>query len=105
MVLRQSETVLSFIMFTCLDGDIHISLMGTRPEYIGKGCGSRLMNEYFNYVKELGFERIIVYTVPPDTKPSFYPTVAFYQRHGFEVTKRYDELWETGALQLTRKLI
>jgi ribosomal protein S18 acetylase RimI-like enzyme len=104
MVLRQSERIVSFIMFTCLDGDIHISLMGTRPELIGKGYGSQLMNEFISYVKSLGFKRIVVYTVPPDKKPSYHATMAFYEKHGFTFTKRYDELWEAGAIQLTRIL-
>ena len=104
MILKQSETIVSFIMFTCLDGDIHISLMGTRPELIGRGYGSKLMNEFIGYVKSLGFKRIVVYTVPPDQKPSYNATLAFYEQHGFTFTKRYDELWESGAIQLIRTL-
>jgi ribosomal protein S18 acetylase RimI-like enzyme len=104
MVLRQSERIVSFIMFTCLDGEIHISLMGTRPELIGKGYGSALMNEFIAYIKGLGFKRIVVYTVPPDKKPSYKATLAFYEKHEFTFTKRYEELWESGAIQLTRTL-
>ena len=104
IILKQFNKIISFIMFTCLDGSIHISLMGTRPKYIGKGYGSILINEFFKYIKTIKHKRIIVYTVPPDKKQPYTITLAFYLKHGFKITKEYKELWESGAIQLIKEL-
>lgn len=104
LVLKEAGRIISFIMYTCLDGTIQISLMGTRLEAMGKGYGSTLMEEFCRHIKTLGFDRIMVYTVPPDKKPAYTSTLSFYQKHGFKITRRYDELWESGAIQLVREL-
>jgi ribosomal protein S18 acetylase RimI-like enzyme len=104
MILKEAGRILSFIMYTCLDGAIQISLMGTRPESMGKGYGSILMKEFCRHIKALGFNQIIVYTVPPDKKPAYTSTLSFYQKHGFSIIRRYDELWESGAIKLVRDL-
>jgi hypothetical protein len=46
MILREAGRVVSFIMFTCLDGTIQLSLMGTRLESRTKGFGSILINKF-----------------------------------------------------------
>jgi ribosomal protein S18 acetylase RimI-like enzyme len=46
----------------------------------------------------------MVYTVPPDTKPAYCATLDFYEKHGFRITRRYEELWESGALELVKEL-
>jgi GNAT superfamily N-acetyltransferase len=104
LVLKVAGRIISFIMYTCLDGTIQISLMGTRLESMGKGYGSKLMKEFFRHIKTLGFDRIMVYTVPPDKKPAYMSTLSFYQKHGFRITRRYEELWESGAIQLVYDL-
>lgn len=104
LILKKGDVIVSFIMFTSLDGTIQISLMGTRPESMGKGYGSILMNELCSHVKSLGFNRIIVYTVPPDKKPAYSSTLGFYKKQGFRITKRFEELWESGALQLVKEV-
>ena len=78
--------------------------MGTRLEARGKGLGSILLNAFCEHVKSIGFDRIMVYTVPPDRKPAYRSTLGFYEKHGFRITHRYDELWEVGALQLVKDL-
>ena len=40
--------------------------------------------------------------VPPEVKPAYGATVAFYKKHGFVETRRYPDLWEAGALELSR---
>jgi ribosomal protein S18 acetylase RimI-like enzyme len=104
MTLEESGRIISFIMYTCLDGTIQISLMGTRPDSMREGHGSALMDAFCGHVRSLGFDRIMVYTVPPDTKPAYAPTLRFYENHGFTITRRYNELWESGALQLVKIL-
>ncbi len=103
-VLKQSDRVLSFIVYTCIDGSIQITLMGTRPEAIGKGLGSILLQGFCAHIKGMGFGRIVAYTVPPDRKPAYLPTLRFYEKNGFKVARRFDELWESGALQLVKEL-
>lgn len=96
--------IVSFIMFTCLDGTINISIMGTHPDYRGKGLGTVIINYFFAYVKSLGFEYIKVFTVPSDVKIAYKETINFYEKNGFKVGKRYTELWENGALELIKNL-
>ncbi len=104
LILRNGKRIISFIMYTCLDGTINISLMGTRLDSIGQGYGSILMDEFCRHIKALGFSQIMVYTVPPDKKPAYTTTVSFYQKHGFHIMRRFEELWESGAIQLVKEL-
>jgi len=104
MILKEAGRIVSFIMFTCLDGTIQLSLMGTRLESRAKGFGSILINKFGEHIKSIGFNRIMVYTVPPDRKPAYSATLSFYQKHGFRITRRFEELWESGAIQLVKDL-
>jgi ribosomal protein S18 acetylase RimI-like enzyme len=104
MILKEAGRIISFIMYTCIDGTLQISLMGTRPESMRKGFGSLLMKEFCEHIREMGFNRIMVYTVPPDKKPAYASTLSFYLNQGFRILRRYDELWESGAVQLVREL-
>ncbi len=104
MILKEAGRIVSFIMYTCLDGTIQISLMGTRVKSRIKGYGSILIKRFCEHIKNIGFDRIMVYTVPPDTKPAYAATLRFYQKHGFRITRRFEELWESGAIQLVKDL-
>lgn len=102
--LTNQQHILSFLVFTSWDGMMYITLMGTRPGSQGQGLGSRLMQYFFRYTQELGFETAVVMTVPEDVNPLYSQTIHFYQKHGFTITKRYTELWEQGAIQLRKRL-
>jgi ribosomal protein S18 acetylase RimI-like enzyme len=104
MILKESGRIVSFIMFTCLDGTIQLSLMGTRVDSRTKGFGSILISKFCEHIKNIGFHQIMVYTVPPDTKPAYSATLRFYQKHGFRITRRFEELWDSGAIQLVKDL-
>jgi ribosomal protein S18 acetylase RimI-like enzyme len=104
MILKEAGRIVSFIMFTCLDGTIQVSLMGTRLASRTKGFGSILMDKFSEHIKSIGFNRIMVYTVPPDKKPAYSATLRFYQKHGFRITRRFNELWDCGAIQLVKDL-
>ncbi len=104
MILKESGIIVSFIMFTCLDGTIQLSLMGTRLESRKKGFGSILITNFCEHIDSIGFRQIMVYTVPPDKKPAYSETLHFYQKHGFRITRRFEELWESGAIQLVKDL-
>ena len=102
--LRQDEKLLSCVVFTCWDGALNITLFATHPDYRGQGWGSMLMRHFANYARQLGFKHIVVLTVPPDTKPVYQATLQFYQKHGFVLTKRIENLWGSGSLKLVKTL-
>lgn len=97
--------VVSFIVFTSMEGAIRIVQMGTAPADQGQGSGSALIQYLFEHTKSLGIDRIDVFTVPPAKKPSYESTVKFYQKHGFIIEKEFPGMWNTGAaLKMTRNL-
>ncbi|NHN31462.1 GNAT family N-acetyltransferase [Paenibacillus agricola] len=96
--------VTSFLVFTCSEGSISISLMGTDPRYHRKGIGSKLLLHLFEHVKKMGFNKIVVLTVPPSSKPLYQQTVQFYEKHGFKIEKEFTELWQSGTVQLVKIL-
>lgn len=102
--LRVGERIASFIVFTSWEGSIHITLMGTHPDCRGKGLGSQLIRHLFYHVKQLGFDRIVALTVPLDVKPAYEPTVKFYEKNGFILTRRFTELWGSGAIEFVKDL-
>ncbi|HOF88644.1 MAG TPA: GNAT family N-acetyltransferase [Armatimonadota bacterium] len=104
LCVRVDGRMVAMLMFTCLDGAIHVTLMGTHPEYQGQGCGSRLVQHLCATVRALGFDRVVVMTVPPEVNPAYAATVRFYQSQGFVIRKRYTELWESGAWELVKEL-
>ncbi len=104
LCLWRGEQLVSFIVFTSLDGALNITLMGTRPADQGRGYGSILLEKFLDHARQLGYERVVAMTVPPDVKPAYAATVRFYRRHGFEIIRRYNELWESGAIELARVL-
>jgi ribosomal protein S18 acetylase RimI-like enzyme len=102
--LQRDKEILSFLVFTSRDGMMDITLVGTRLEYQRQGLGSKLIEHFFNYARGLGFENATAMTVPEDVKPAYGLTTRFYKKHGFKLVKRYNELWESGALLLVKKL-
>lgn len=104
LCLEVDGKVVSFVTFTSMDGSLLITLMGTTPDMRGQGHGSRLMEALSAHARALGFGDVVVQTVPPSAKPCYEATVRFYQKHGFVIEKEYADLWQTGALQLRKKL-
>ena len=101
---KQDGRIHSFIMFTSHDGAILITLMGTHPDWRGRGLGTSLIDRLVTHAKALGFCEIVTFTVPPSTKPAYRPTLDFYERRGFTVVKEYSELWQSGTLELRKSL-
>jgi ribosomal protein S18 acetylase RimI-like enzyme len=102
--VREKSRVRAFLMFTSYDGAIHITLMGTSPEYRGRGFGSALIEFLVSHAEELGFWEIIAFTVRPEAKPCYRATVDFYRKRGFRVVREHGELWQSGAVELRRQL-
>lgn len=101
---RAEGRIRSFLMFTGLDGAIHITLMGTSSSYRRQGLGSALLKRLELHATKLGYDELVTFTVPPTAKPAYQSTVDFYQKHGFVVVKRYTELWQIGAWELRKSL-
>ncbi|MHB9131849.1 MAG: GNAT family N-acetyltransferase [Armatimonadota bacterium] len=104
LCLRVDGRMVSTLIFTCWDGVIHVTLLGTHPEYQRQGFGSRLLQHLCVKVCTLGFDQVVVLTVPPEVNPAYEATVRFYESQGFVIRKRYTELWESGALELVKEL-
>lgn len=68
LCLEIDGRIASFIAFTSSEGSIFISLMGTHSDYHRKGYGSIPMENLFDIVKVLGFNRVFALTVPPNIK-------------------------------------
>lgn len=102
MLLESNKEIFSFIVFTCWDGSPNITLMATKRDYCGKGYGKTLMHHLISHLSKLGFNRIELLTVPPDSKPIYKKTVAFYESLGFNAERIYSELWESGALKMLK---
>ena len=94
----------SFLVFTSWDGSLHITLMATHPKYRRRGFGSRQMERLLHHAARIGFQQVVALTVPPDVKPGYAETVAFYNKHGFVESRRYADLWENDALAMVRTL-
>jgi ribosomal protein S18 acetylase RimI-like enzyme len=102
--LQRDKEILSFLIFTSWDGMLYITLMGTRIEFQRQGLGSKLLEHFLQHARGLGFEYAAVMTVPEDVKPVYGPTIRFYEKHGFQIIRRSNILWENGALFLRKKL-
>jgi ribosomal protein S18 acetylase RimI-like enzyme len=100
--LKNGNEIVSFIVFTCLDGCPHITLLATKRKYAGKRYGKSLMHQFVAYVDKLGFRCIEVLTVLPESKPVYFSTVQFYKSVGFVITDTYPFLWESGAIKLKK---
>lgn len=102
--LYEEGQLRAFLVFTSLDGRIQVLLMGTHPDHHGHGYGSMLMERLLQHATALGFDAVVAMTVPPEVKSAYRATIAFYKKHGFVETKRYHELWESGAVEWVKTL-
>lgn len=98
--LKEGDSIVSFLVFTCLDGCPHITLFATQRARAGQGHGSALLRHFMRHVESLGFRRIELMTVLPQAKPVYAATVAFYRRNGFAITHVYPDMWEHGAVAM-----
>jgi len=101
--LKSSDEMFSAIMFTCLDGHPHITVMATRRDAKNKGYGKQLMNCFVEYVSRLGFHDIELYAWSEKTKPICASTQAFYKSVGFKVESEHMSLWAPGMITVKMK--
>lgn len=100
MYLKDKSEIISCIVFTCLDGSPHITLMATKRSYINKGYGKLLMQYFVEYVTGIGLNSIELLTFSPDTISVYKSTVEFYKSVGFKIIREYKDLWEIGTKTL-----
>lgn len=100
MYLKDNSEIISCIVFTCLDGSPHITLMATKRSYNNKGYGKLLMQYFVEYVTGIGLNSIELLTFSPDTVSAYNSTVEFYKRVGFKIIREYKDLWEAGTKTL-----
>lgn len=98
--LKEGLEIISCIVFTCLDGSPHITLMATRRSYNNKGYGKLLMQYFVEHVSGLGLNSIELFTFSPNTRPVYASTVGFYQSIGFKIEREHKDLWEIGTKTL-----
>ena len=96
-LLKAGAEIVSCIIFTCLDGSPHITLMATKRGHINKGYGKLLVRHFVEHVSELGLNRIELYTFSPQSRPVYSSTVGFYEKMGFKIVKEHKDLWEKGT--------
>lgn len=101
-VLTDKGKVQSFLAFTGIDRSVYIMMFATRLSQRGKGYGSLLYAHFERYIARYGITSLRIQTVPPEVNENYRPTLAFYEKLGFRIVKRYTELWEHGALELEK---
>lgn len=98
--LKENSEIISCIVFTCLDGSPHITLMATKRCHNNKGYGKLLMKYFVEYVSGLGLNSIELLTFSPSSRPVYNSTVEFYKSVGFKIIREYQDLWELGSITL-----
>jgi len=96
--LRENEGIASCIVYTCLDGSIHITMMFTQRELAGKGYGTRLINAFATHAAAYGINSIELLTFSSRTNPLYTATIAFYEKNGFRRIDEYEGLWGKGTV-------
>ena len=100
VLLKNSSEIISCIVFTSLDGSLHITLMVTKRDYINKGYGKLLMNHFVAHASELGINSIELFTFSQQTKPVNISTIKFYENVGFKIEREIKDLWGAGTIIL-----
>lgn len=103
-MLKDGDELLSCIVFTCLDGSAHISLMVTKRACAGRGLGTRLMRHFITHVRSLGLDSIERMTFSDQSQPVNASTISFYRSVGFHVAKVYRDLWGPNTSTLKMRL-
>jgi ribosomal protein S18 acetylase RimI-like enzyme len=101
-VLYEKNKIKSFIIFTCIDGYITITLFATNYVDRNKGYGTILYKKFEKHCINNGFNKFLIQTVPEEVNINFHDTIKFYEKHGYKITKKYKELWENGAIEMEK---
>ena len=101
-VLYEKNCIKSFIMYTCIDSFIHITLFATNSEDRNKGYGRILYNYLEKYCVKNGFRKFSVMAKSPEVNNKFQGTIEFYKKLGFKIDKIFKELWENGSISMEK---
>ena len=100
LYIKEAHEIISCLVFTCLDGSPHITMLATKRERAGQGFGKQLIQAFQEHVTQFGFHSIELFTFSPKSKPLYQSTLAFYENAGFRVIREYQDLWEPGTITL-----
>jgi ribosomal-protein-alanine N-acetyltransferase len=103
-VLEQDSSVVGYGIFAIEQDRAHVLNLCVRPEFQGRGLGTRLLNHLLNLARRRGARYALL-----EVRPSNYAARGLYQRMGFArsgVRKRYYPAADgrEDALILTRPL-
>jgi GNAT superfamily N-acetyltransferase len=98
LLLVNGSEIVSCIIYTCLDGSLHITMMATKRKYSGKGYGKQLMNFFIDHARGFSLKSVELYTFSPKSKPLYKTTVKFYEGCGFKIIAEHMDLWEMGVI-------
>jgi GNAT superfamily N-acetyltransferase len=103
-VLYIKNKIESFIIFTCIDGYITITLIATRYKNRNKGYGTIIYKYFEKKMVKRGFKHFLLQTVPEESNKNYHDTIEFYKKQGYKINKIYKELWESGAVELIKEI-
>lgn len=98
LVAEVDSRVVGFATFHRRTPDeAQLSWLGVRPEWQGRGVGSRLLAGVEHILRRQGVRRLYVFTVDETVDdPAFAYTRRFYERHGFHPVGRWPNAFGPG---------
>lgn len=91
------KTIVGYIIFWYLREEAQIANIATKPEYLKKGAGEKLMRFSLNKIRSLGSKEIFL-----EVRRSNIPAQNLYKKLGFEIygirKKYYSETGEDAIL-------
>lgn len=85
ITLEDEDSVISFIIHTCIKGHINITNIGTDISYKNKGYASSLLREFKQRMKLKGFDRIIAEIVNPISDTRYEATLGLLIKNDFTI--------------------
>jgi ribosomal protein S18 acetylase RimI-like enzyme len=88
-----------------LQATIDIHWLGILPEFHRRGIGTRLIGTLIQIAKGSGLTLLTVETLDPSVAdPNYLKTYAFYEKLGFQVSRRFKFGSDEPAVQMVRSL-
>lgn len=93
MTLEDDDSVISFIIHTCIKGQINITNIGTDISNKNKGYASTLLREFKQKMKLAGFDTIIVEMPNPNNDEKYISTANMYEKNDFKLIEKADDYY------------
>ncbi len=96
--ITEGDRLVGFYAYLPQDSkNIKLNFLFVEPDFIGKGYGSILMNDFLKRVENDNFERVVLDADPNAEK--------FYKRFGFEVIEKFASSIDGRFLPVMEKYI